>query len=60
MMVGKVVTYNPNYAVGAERQRLKRLMENAIKTMYMQMENEDSSNMLSSQKNQNPTGEFSR
>jgi hypothetical protein len=46
--------------VGAERQRLKRLMENAIKTMYMQMENEDSSNMLTPQQNQNPTGEFSR
>jgi hypothetical protein len=46
--------------VGAERQRLKRLMENAIKTMYMQMENEDSSNMLNPQQNQNPTGEFSQ
>ena len=59
VMVGKVVTFNPNYAVGAERQRLKRLMENAVKTMYMQMEEEDSSNMLTPQQNQNPTGEFS-
>jgi hypothetical protein len=60
IMIGKVVTFNPNFAVGAERQRLKRLMENAIKTMYMQMENEDSSNMLTPSQNQNPTGEFSR
>jgi 1-acyl-sn-glycerol-3-phosphate acyltransferase len=60
IMVGKVVTFNPNLAVAAERQRLKRLMENAIKTMYMQMENEDSSNMLTPQQNQHPTGEFSR
>jgi len=60
VMVGKVVTFNPNYAVGTERQRLKRLMENAIKTMYMQMEEEDSSKMLTPQQNQNRTGEFSR
>jgi len=59
MMVGKVVAFNPNYAVGLERQRLKRLMENSIKTMYMQMEEENSSNMLTPQQNQNPTGEFS-
>jgi hypothetical protein len=56
-MVGKVVTFNPNFAVGAERQRLKRLMEDAIKSM--QMENEDCSNMLTPP-HQNPTGEFSR
>ena len=60
VMIGKAVTYNPCYAVGAERQRLKGLMENAIKTMYMQMENEDSSNMLTPRQNQNPTGAFSR
>jgi hypothetical protein len=60
VMIGKVATYNPCYAVGAERRRLKGLMENAIKTMYMQMENEDSSNMLTPQQNQNPTGAFSR
>jgi len=59
-MVGKVVTFNPNFAIGAERQRLKRLMESAIKTIYMQMENEDSSNMLTPQQNQNPTGAFSQ
>lgn len=59
IMVGKVVTYNPNYAAGAERQRLKHLIENSIKTMYMQMENEDSSNMLTPQQNQNPSGQFS-
>ena len=60
VMVGKVVTYNPNYAVGAERQRLKCLMENAVKTMYMQMEEENSSNMLTPQQNQNRTGELLR
>ena len=30
VMVGKVVTFNPNYAVGLERHRLKCLMENAV------------------------------
>lgn len=60
LMVGKVVKYDPCHPVGAERQRLKLLMENAIKTMYMQMENEDSSNMLTPQQNQNPAGEISR
>jgi hypothetical protein len=58
-MVGKVATFNPNYAVGKERQRLKRLMENSVKTMYMQLEEGASSNMLTPQQNQNPTGEYS-
>jgi hypothetical protein len=59
VMVGKVATFNPNYAVGKERQRLKRLMENSVKTMYMQLEEGASSNMLTPQQNQNPTGEYS-
>ena len=60
VMVGKMVTFNPNYAVGVERQSLKRLMENAVKSMYMQMEEEDSSNMLTPQQNQHPTGALLR
>jgi hypothetical protein len=35
-------------------------MDNAIKTMTMQMENEDSSNMPTPQQNQNPTCGSSR
>jgi hypothetical protein len=59
VMVGKVTTFNPNYTMGQERQRLKRLMENAVKTMYMQLEEGASSNMLTPQQKPNPTGEFS-
>ena len=58
VMVGKVVTFNPTYAVGTERQRLKCLMENAVRNMYMQMEEGDSSNMLTPQQHPNPTGQF--
>jgi hypothetical protein len=58
VMVGKAVTFNPTYTAGTERQRLKCLMENAVRTMYMQMEEGDSSNMLTPQQNPNPTGQF--
>ena len=59
VMVGKIVTFNPNYAVAAERRRLKLLLENTVKTMYLQMEGQDSSNMLTPQQGKTPTGEFS-
>ena len=36
--VGKAVTFNPLNAVGSERHRLKNLMEDTIRAMYLQVE----------------------
>jgi hypothetical protein len=36
--VGKAVTFNPLSAVGIERHRLKNLMEDTIRAMYLQVE----------------------
>jgi 1-acyl-sn-glycerol-3-phosphate acyltransferase len=38
LVVGKPVTFNPLNPVGPERRRLKELMEDTIKAMYMQLE----------------------
>ena len=59
LMVGKVATFNPNYAAGQERHRLMYLMNNAIIEMYMQLEGGDTSDLPVSQHNQNSTGQIS-
>ncbi len=38
VMIGKAVSFNPLNPVGVERHRLKNLMEDTVKAMYMQME----------------------
>jgi 1-acyl-sn-glycerol-3-phosphate acyltransferase len=41
--VGKAVAFNPLNAVGIERHRLKNLMEDTVRTMYLQVEHKGSS-----------------
>jgi hypothetical protein len=41
--IGKPVTFNPLNAVGLERHRLKDLMEDTVRAMYMQMDHEPGS-----------------
>ncbi|MGA2489100.1 MAG: hypothetical protein ABSF99_02780 [Anaerolineales bacterium] len=41
--VGKAVTFNPLNPVGIERHRLKNLMEDTVRTMYLQVEHEPGS-----------------
>jgi hypothetical protein len=38
VIVGKAVTFDPNHAAGLERHRLKYLLEDAIREMYLQVE----------------------
>jgi hypothetical protein len=45
VMVGKVVTFNPNHAVGVERHRLNCLMEDTIRAMYLQVEHKPASDV---------------
>jgi hypothetical protein len=46
MVLGKPVAYNPLNPVGTERRRLKRLLEETIIAMYMQLEGGDPSGAL--------------
>jgi hypothetical protein len=39
--VGKAVAFNPLNTVGIERHRLKNLMEDTVRAMYLQVENKD-------------------
>jgi hypothetical protein len=39
VMVGKSVAFNPFNPVGLERHRLKDLMEDTVRAMYLQVEN---------------------
>jgi hypothetical protein len=39
VIVGKAVAFDPLSPVGLERHRLKDLMENTVRTMYLQEEN---------------------
>jgi hypothetical protein len=45
VMVGKPVAFDPINSVGLERHRLKDLMENSVRTMYLQIENKAGSEM---------------
>lgn len=39
VVIGKAMTFNPLNAVGQERHRLKDLMEDSVREMYLQIEN---------------------
>ena len=38
VLIGKAVTFNPNNATGLERHRLKYLLEDTVRAMYLQVE----------------------
>jgi hypothetical protein len=46
VMVGKVVTFNPENALGLERHRLKYLIEDTIQAMYLQMEHKPGGDVI--------------
>ncbi len=46
MVVGKPVAYNPLNPVGTERRRLKKLLEETVVAMYMQLEGGDPAGAL--------------
>jgi hypothetical protein len=43
VIIGKAVAFNPLNAMGLERHRLKELMEDTIRTMYLEVEHEPGS-----------------
>jgi len=50
LVVGKPVVFNPLNQVGAERRRLKELMEDSISAMYMNLEGGNASGALSAER----------
>jgi hypothetical protein len=50
LVVGKPVVFNPLNQVGAERRRLKELMEDSITAMYMNLEGGNASGALSAER----------
>ncbi len=50
VMVGKPIAYNPLNALGIERHRLKDLLEETVKKMYMQMSGEEYVGVLTPQR----------
>ena len=45
VMIGKFASFNPNNTSGLERHRLKYLMEDAVRDMYLQMEHKPASDV---------------
>jgi hypothetical protein len=45
VMVGNGTPFTPNKAVGLERHRLRYVMEDAVRAMYLQMEHKPASDV---------------